>query len=230
MLARVPARVDHVGPHHLPSQRRLLLINPRGARAVVLAAYSPLVAVVGSTRGFGSSARRAYEAAIYTELTSEFALTVAAILGSCAVYLCALSVVYLARGGKKWWRMLRIDVICGGIILFGLDVAWWAKALADYRRRGYSYFSMSWLVVIVDIVLFIVALGAAGLALYAAPKLKKRPDVAVSNVSRRFVAHILEFLIYHGGSLTRVTSRSRLYYSRHRFSGSYAVPLSWRSS
>lgn len=230
MLARVPARVDHVGPHHLPSPRWLLLINSRGARGVVLAAYSPLVATVGATRGFGSSARRAYTAAIYTELTSQFAVTVAAILGTCAVYLCALSVVYLARGGKKWWRMLRIDVICGGIILFGLDVAWWAKILADYSRRGYSSFPKSLLVVIVDIVLFLVALGAAGLALYAAPKLKKRPDVAASNVSRIFAAYPLEYLIYHGGSLTRVTSRSWLCWSRRRFSGSCAVPLSWRSS
>lgn len=153
-------------------------------RAVALDVFAPVVnAMMRNGRWRGS---RAALAAAYTAITSTFGVVAASIATTSAVYLSGLSVLYVVLGRKKWWKYLRLDAICGAALLFVLDVAWWARGLAVLRSNDDDGISLDWLIVIVDVTLCLLAAGVVGIAFYVMPKLKKRTDLAVGNVSEAY--------------------------------------------
>jgi hypothetical protein len=118
---------------------------------------------------------------------SNFAIYAAGIATTSAVYLSSLCALYLALARQKWWTYLRLDVICGAVLLFVLDVAWWAKCLDKLRKSDDGFYAVElgwrWLPVILDIALCLLAAGVVVVAIYVAPKLSKMNAGNVSGPS-----------------------------------------------
>ena len=117
---------------------------------------------------------RALLAATYTALASEFVVTAASITTTSAIYLSGICVIYLELARQKWWTYLRLDAICGAVLLLVLDIVWWARNLSDVRNGKGDGTSLAWLFVIIDITLCLVTAGVVGVAIYVTPKLRKR--------------------------------------------------------
>ncbi|KAK4119418.1 hypothetical protein N657DRAFT_650236 [Parathielavia appendiculata] len=144
------------------------------------------LAVVASSIHAASAVSRlpsAFDTITYTFLVAAFFEYVAGILTTLAVYLCTISVLYIALKKEKWWKVVRLDALCGAAILFILDIAWFARTASNYRSHEYDDFALTWLVAIVDLALSFVAAGVLGVAIYVTPKLKKRTDLASGNLS-----------------------------------------------
>jgi hypothetical protein len=115
---------------------------------------------------------------------SSFLVYVASLLTTLAVYLSSISVLYVVLAKEKWWKLLRLDALCGAGILLVLDIAWFGRTVSDLRRSEYTLDSgLTWLAVIVGFALSLLAAGVFGVAMYVTPKLKKRTDLASGNVS-----------------------------------------------
>ncbi|KAK4158230.1 hypothetical protein C8A00DRAFT_39425 [Chaetomidium leptoderma] len=157
----------------------LLIALPVSGMGFTLAAVGPAILARGRSR-LGSQAMLAIE---YTSIISSFLTIAAGIVTTLAVYLSGISVLYLVLGRQKWWKFLRVDALCGGAILLILDIAWFIRTLVIYQTSDSDGFPMFWLIVLVDATLCLLAAGVVGTAIYAAPKLKRRTDLAFGNLS-----------------------------------------------
>ncbi len=111
----------------------------------------------------------------YTALMSGFAVEAASIATTSAVYLGGLCALYLVLGRQKWWAYLWLDVVCGAVSLFLVDVVWCARNLKVFRTSDdYTPIAgWNWLPVVIDAALCILAAGVVGVAIYVAHKLRK---------------------------------------------------------
>ncbi|KAK4040619.1 hypothetical protein C8A01DRAFT_15517 [Parachaetomium inaequale] len=174
-----------------PSQRvkfariSLQMALPVFTLAVLLAVVSPaIIATLPTSTGrLRSSDSRVATAAVYTALTSSFTITAAGILTTVAVYLSGICVLYLVLAKQKWWKIVRLDALCGAALLLVLDIAWFAKTVSDSLNGNDDGISLAWLIVLVDITVCLLAAVVVGVAIYVAPKLKRRTDLAVGNLS-----------------------------------------------
>ena len=198
----------------------------RANRAVLLAVVSPAIiaALRTSTRILQSSGASVAMAAVYIALTSSFAITAAGILTTVAVYLSTVCVLYLVLAKQKWWTIVRLDALCGAALLFVFDIAWFAKTVSDSLNGNEDGISLAWLIVLVDITVCLVSAGVVGVAIYVAPKVKRRTDLAVGNVSV-FSANSMS----NGRPLTDGCSCRASCYP-HPSSGCSVAPLSCRST
>jgi hypothetical protein len=151
---------------------------------VLTVASNALLAVYTSKRR--SASLSFLISASYLSITSSFLLTAAGILITMAVYLAGLALLHIALGRLKHWTLLRIDVLSGGAVAFVLDVAYWAKNLADLKKNGTQYLAdgtqLVWLMLIVDATLALITAGVVAVAGYVIAKLKKRTEVDLGNV------------------------------------------------
>jgi hypothetical protein len=141
----------------------------------------PAVIAAATMRGLRVSRVPAYQAAEYTSMTATFVISAASILTTLAVYLSGIGTLYVALAKPKWWKLLRVDALCGSALFFIIAIAWWARNLVRYQYDGMT---LIWLLDIVDIALCLLAAGVVGLAIYVTPKLKERTDLGIGNVSR----------------------------------------------
>lgn len=150
--------------------------------AVTLAVVSPAIAAAIFGKRLRSNVAAA-KAMVYTSLTASFLIGAAGIITTVAVYLTGLCLLYMALLKQKWWKLLRIDAISGAALLFILDIAWWARNLSNLHRGDDEGLTLNWLLVIVDITLAIMTAGVVGVVIYSIPKLKRRTDLDIGNVS-----------------------------------------------
>ncbi|GAB1316774.1 hypothetical protein MFIFM68171_06984 [Madurella fahalii] len=149
----------------------------------VLAIGVAMAIVAPAVLASNSRSTRHYQAIVYVSLTSAFIILAADILIAVAVYAAGLGVLYLVLGRPKWWKLLRIDVLCGAGLLLVIDIAYWATQLSAIRRGlNLDDTSLGWLLVIVDITLALLAAGVVGLVIYVWPKFNTRDHLAASNI------------------------------------------------
>ena len=122
------------------------------------------------------------ETSVYILLTSSFLITAGGILTTLAVYLGGICVLYLVLSKQKWWKLLRLDALMGAALLLIIDIAWLATNISTTRKRDGDVRLMTYLIVIVNASLCLLAAGVVGVATYAAHKLKTRTYLAVGNV------------------------------------------------
>ncbi|KAL2127169.1 hypothetical protein VTI74DRAFT_11214 [Chaetomium olivicolor] len=162
--------------------------------SVALAIVSPAIiaAIYGKSLRVNNTAAKA---AVYTSLTSSFLIASASILTTLAAYLTAVCVFYVAVLKQPWWKMLRVDAICAAAILFILAIAWWGRNLSNIRRGDEDGLALNWLLVIIDISLALLTAIVVGVAIYSAPKLKRRTDIELGNLSTLLLASSLLWLL-----------------------------------
>ncbi|KAK4184849.1 hypothetical protein QBC35DRAFT_39049 [Podospora australis] len=122
-------------------------------------------------------------AAIYLSLTGYFIEYAGAILGTLALYLATTSAYYVVIGRLRWWRLIRIDAIVGGILLFAFDIAWYAKRVSDIEQdRVFPTYGLQWLPIIIDITLVVISLIIVSFAAYVFGPLKRRSELPVGHI------------------------------------------------
>jgi hypothetical protein len=126
----------------------------------------------------------------YAAAVSSLLTTAAGVLASQAIYLAGLCVWYLVLAKQKWWKAVRLDIICATVLLIVLDIAWFAKTLSDLHDDNMDRvrIRLEWLIVIIDLTLCLVAALNVGLAIYCAAKLKRRGDLVVGNLPTLFLS------------------------------------------
>jgi 4-amino-4-deoxy-L-arabinose transferase-like glycosyltransferase len=115
-------------------------------------------------------------------LASSFLVTAGGILTTQTVYLGGICVLYLVLAKQKWWKLLRLDALIGAALLLIIDIAWLATNISTIRKGDGVVQIMTYLIIIVNVSLCLVAAGVVGVAIYTAYKLKTRTYLAVGNV------------------------------------------------
>lgn len=146
-----------------------------------------LAIVTPAVLASNSHSARINQAIVYISLTSSFIIVAADILIASALYAAGIGALYLVLGRPKWWKLLRVDALCGAGLLLVIDIAYWAAQLSA-TRLGWDLDDtrLDWLRLIVDITLVLLAAGVVGLVVYIWPKFRMRQHLAASNVGDLF--------------------------------------------
>jgi hypothetical protein len=127
------------------------------------------------------------DATLYLNLVAGLLITAGDIGITLGLYLAIIATLYVGLGRTTWWKLLRLDAPVGGALLLVLAIAFFGRnvALASgarptrLDRRG-----LLWLVLIIDLTLLAVTLGAFCVILYAMSKLKKRGEMHLAAMGK----------------------------------------------
>ncbi|KXX78624.1 hypothetical protein MMYC01_205673 [Madurella mycetomatis] len=156
-----------------------------------------LAIVTPAALASNSQNTRLNQTIVYISLTSSFIIVAADILIASALYAAGIGVLYLALGRPKWWKLLRMDALCGAGLLLAIDIAYWAMQLSAIRlSRDLDGTPLDWLLLIVDITLALLAAGVVGLVVYIWPKFKMREHLAASNIRVLLLTASLLWLLH----------------------------------